>query len=260
LLPLRSVTGATPTHFWTAAASAETLAILAEVGEQARGEHRTSARASREEAEVWKGLAAFGDVDVEASDAGRQRAKLWEECGDDSERRLDDGGAAGQRVREHTNEGDSIPALRGMSSFGQGARVVILTLGVSACATPGGVPELTTDGGQADEAGVTDGGGDRPDASSGVDMTENCGLTVTPAAPVPGVECVFLIPEPTVHYQSRSQIDVLLGDKRLPMSLEDGWDYGDSALRTIQLIGASCERYLADPSAVVKVAFRCTLA
>src|SRR6476661_3887531 len=74
----------------------EALAILAEAGEQSRSEHRTSAREQCEEAEVWEGVAAFGDVGIEASDTGRQCAKLRQQCGDNSECGLDDRGVGGQ--------------------------------------------------------------------------------------------------------------------------------------------------------------------
>ena len=47
----------------------EAVALLTEGGEQARGEDRAGARKIGEEAEVWEGLAAFGDVSVEAGDA-----------------------------------------------------------------------------------------------------------------------------------------------------------------------------------------------
>lgn len=49
----------------------EALAPLPERGKQAGGEHRAGTGQVDEQTEVWERLAAFGNVGVEVSDAGR---------------------------------------------------------------------------------------------------------------------------------------------------------------------------------------------
>src|SRR5438552_5923074 len=59
----------------------EAVALLAKGSEQTGREHGASAREVGEEAEVWEGCTAGGDVGVEAGDAGGQGAKLREQRG-----------------------------------------------------------------------------------------------------------------------------------------------------------------------------------
>src|SRR6478735_10622443 len=68
----------------------ETIAMLAECCQQSRREDWPSAGEIVEEFEIGKRFAASGDVGVEASNAGRQRAELRDQRRNHGERRLDD--------------------------------------------------------------------------------------------------------------------------------------------------------------------------
>lgn len=74
----------------------EAIALLAESGKQPGSKDWAGAGEMSEEMKVWQEGAASGDVGVETSDAGVERAELRQEDGDDEAGRLDDGDVGGQ--------------------------------------------------------------------------------------------------------------------------------------------------------------------